>query len=170
MYMSTLQAASGSAVLDPVEAGAVWLHLVATVSLLGYYAVLALLVLPVERRRTSSREFIDTVAPLERRALPLVIASLVVFLATGLYLMTNDQRYGGAGSIDSIWAKVLLAKHLVVLAMVGIGLFFDALVGRAARAPERIDQTQVGRITRSAQAMTILAAIVLPLTAVAQAG
>lgn len=71
------------------------------------------------------------------------------------------------------FALVLLkgdAKHLVVLVMVGLGVFFDALAIRAVRVPEGIDQaTQVGRIARAAEAMTILAAIVLLLTAVAQA-
>jgi uncharacterized membrane protein len=171
MCMSTLQAVSGSAALNPVEIGAIWLHLVATVTLLGYFAVLGLLVLPVLRRRVSSREFVVTVAALERRALPLVIASLGVFLATGVYLMGNDSRYGGLGSIDSAWANVLLAKHLVVLVMVGLGVFFDILVVRAAKAPEGIDQAaQVRSITRAAMGMTILAAMVLLLTAVAQAG
>jgi len=156
--------------MDPVEVGAIWLHLVATVTLLGYFTVLGLLVLPVLRRRVSSGELVASVAALERRALPLVITSLGVFLATGVYLMGNDTRYGGVGSIGSTWATVLLAKHLVVLAMVGLGLFFDALVVRAAQAPEGIDQTaQVERITRTAQGMTILAAIVLLLSAVAQA-
>jgi len=157
--------------MNPVEVGAVWLHLLATVTLLGYFAVLGLLVLPVLRRLLSSRELVESVAALERRALPLVITSLGVFLATGVYLMGSDSRYGGVGSIGSTWATVLLAKHLVVLVMVGLGLYFDALVVRAGKAPEGIDQAaQVGRITRIAQGMTILAAIVLLLTAVAQAG
>jgi len=166
-----MQGSGGFATLNPVEVGAVWLHLMATVILLGYFAMLGLVVLPVLRRRTSGRELVESVAALERRALPLVIVSLGVFLATGVYLMGNDVRYGGAGSIDSTWAAVLLAKHLVVLVMVGLGLFFDALVVRAARAPEGIDPAaQVRSITRAAQGMTILAAIVLLLTAVAQAG
>jgi uncharacterized membrane protein len=161
----------GFAALNPVEVGAIWLHLVATVTLLGYFAVMGLLVLPVLRRLASSSELVESVAAIEHRALPFVITSLGVFLATGVYLMGNDSRYGGVGSIDSTWATVLLAKHLVVLVMVGLGLFFDALVVRAAKAPEGIDRAaQLGRITRAAVGMTILAAIVLLLTAVAQAG
>jgi len=157
--------------MDPVEVGAIWLHLVATVTLLGYFTVLGLLVLPVLRRRVSSGELVASVAALERRALPLVITSLGVFLATGVYLMGNDSRYGGVGSIGSTWATVLLAKHLVVLVMVGLGLYFDALVVRAAGAPQGTDQAaQMTRITRAAQGMTFFAAIVLLLTAAAQAG
>jgi uncharacterized membrane protein len=123
-----------------------------------------------ELTSAEAAELVETVAALERRALPLVIASLVVFLATGVYLMGVDSRYGGVGSFGSTWAIVFLAKHLVVLVMVGLGVFFDALAIRAVRVPEGIDQaTQVGRIARAAEAMTILAAIVLLLTAVAQA-
>jgi uncharacterized membrane protein len=157
--------------MNLAEVVATWLHLIATVTLLGYFVMLALLVLPVLRRLESSREFVESVAALERRALPLMITSLGVFLATGVYLMGNDPRYGGVGSIGSTWATVLLAKHLVVLAMVGLGLYFDALVVRAARAPEGIDQAaQMTGITRAANGMAILAAVILLLTAVAQAG
>jgi len=159
------------AALDPVQVGAHWLHLVATVTLLGYFAILALLVLPVLHRLRSEREFVETVAALERRALPLVIVSLGAFLVTGVYLMGDDSRYGGVGAIDSTWAGVLLVKHLVVLVMVGLGLAFDALVVRAATVPEGVELAgQVRGITRAAQGMTILGAIVLLLTAVAQAG
>jgi len=157
--------------VDLMHVGATWLHLMATVAMLGYYAIVGLLVLPVLRRIIPSRELDETVATIERRALPVIIVSLIVFLATGVYLMGADVRYGGVGNVTgSTWATLFLVKHLVVLVMVGLGVYFDALVVRRVAAPEETAQTtDVRRLTVVAGLMTLLGAVVLLLTATAQA-
>ena len=81
--------------MDLMHVGATWLHLMATVAMLGYYAIVGLLILPVLRRIVPSRELGETIGAVERRALPVIIASLTIFLATGVYLMGADARYGG---------------------------------------------------------------------------
>src|SRR3990172_11336962 len=83
--------------MDLVQVGAAWLHLLATVAMLGYYAILGLVVLPAIRRVVPPRELGDSIAAMERRATPLIIGSLAIFLATGVFLMTTDPRYGGVG-------------------------------------------------------------------------
>lgn len=155
--------------MDPLPVGAAWLHLMATVALLGYYAVLAVIVVPVLRRVLPAAQLADALAAVERRALPLVIGSLAVFLATGIYLMGADARYAGVGSIGSTWASVLLVKHIVVIAMVGVGLLVDALFVRGAALEDGQAQAKsLGHLTLGLRGMTLLAAIVLLLTAVAQ--
>lgn len=155
--------------MDAVVVGAVWLHLLATVTLIGYYAILGLLVLPLLRRIADGRELAESLATLERRALPLLVGSVAVFIATGVYLMGSDTRYGGVGSIGSTWASVLLLKHLVVALMVGLGLYIDAVIVRAAAAEVADRAIAVRRLTLATGAMTVLGAVVLLLTAVAQA-
>ena len=100
-----------------------------------------------------------------------IIASLIVFLATGVYLMGADARYGGVGNVTgSTWATVFLVKHLVVAVMVGLGVYFDALVVRQIAPAEATAQTaSVGRLMIVAGVMTLLGAVVLLLTAAAQA-
>ena len=158
--------------MDLVQVGATWLHLVATVALIGYYAILGLLVLPVLRTTVPAREVAASVAALEGRALPVIFGSLAVFLATGVYLMVNDARYGGLGDVTgSTWATLFLVKHVVVLAMVGLGRLHRRPGGSAIRGPgEAIDRpAPVQRLEVAAGVMTLLGAVVLLLTAAAQA-
>lgn len=157
--------------MDLMPVGATWLHLIATVAMLGYYAIVGLLVLPVLRRIGPGRELGETIAGIERRALPVIIGALAVFLATGVYLMGADPRYGGVGNVTgSTWATLFLAKHLVVGVMVGLGVYFDTLVVRRIAPPEATAQAAAVRsLTVVAGVMTLLGAVVLLLTAAAQA-
>ena len=157
--------------MDLVQVGATWLHLIATVAMLGYYAILGLLVLPVLRQLVSARQLGETIAGVERRALPVIIGSLAVFLATGVYLMGADERYGGVGNVTgSAWASLILAKHVVVGVMVGLGIYIDALIVRRIAPPEATDQTAaVRKLAVAAGVMTLLGAVVLFLTAAGQA-
>jgi len=156
--------------MDLVQVGATWLHLLATVALLGYYAILGVVVLPAIRQTLPARELGESISALERRATPVIVGSLVIFLATGVYLMTTDSRYGGVGDVTtSPWSTLLLVKHLVVGLMVGIGVYIDALVVRGFAAPGSADQSKaVRRLALSAGLMTLLGAVVLFLTAAAQ--
>jgi len=157
--------------MDLMHVGASWLHLVATVALIGYYAIVGLLVIPVLRKTVAAREAAESLAALEGRATPVIFGSLAIFLATGVYLMVNDERYGGLGNVTgSDWATLFLIKHVVVLAMVGLGVYIDALVARRFAGPAAVDQpAPIRTLEIAAVAMTLLGAVVLFLTAAAQA-
>jgi uncharacterized membrane protein len=156
--------------MDLAQVGATWLHLLATVAMIGYYAILGLVVLPAIRGLVPAPALGGSIAAIERRATPLIIGSLVIFLATGVFLMTTDPRYGGVGDVSgSTWATLFLVKHVVVLAMVGVGVYIDALVVRrfaAAEAPD--DPAAVRLLILACSVMTLLGAVVLFLTAAAQ--
>ena len=155
--------------MDPVAVAASWLHLLATVTLLGYYAVLAVFLVPVLRRTLAEAQLAATLATIERRALPILIGSLAVFLATGIYLMGADTRYGGIGAIGSSWATVMLFKHVFVVALVGLALVVDALFVRAAAADDAAVRTRtLRRLTTGLWGVTLLAVVILLLTALAQ--
>jgi len=155
--------------MSALLAGAVWAHLTATVILVGYFAVLTLMVLPVLTRVLSGAQLGTTVAAIERRALPALLASLGVFLATGIYLMGADARYGGVGSIGSTWATVVLVKHGVVVGMLVLGAYVDALAVRAGSSAKDVGRaTAVRRFTLGSAVLTLLGLLVLLLTAVAQ--
>jgi uncharacterized membrane protein len=156
--------------LDLVQVGARWLHLVATVALIGYYAALGALVVPALRGAMTPRVLGESIAAIERRALPVVVGSLVVFLATGVYLMGADTRYSGVGEITDSWSTLLLVKHVVVAVMVGLGLYVDAIIVRRLAPPDAVDQDATARwLMVVAGAMTALGLVVLFLTAAAQA-
>jgi uncharacterized membrane protein len=149
--------------------GAVWLHIVATVVVVGYFTVLTFFVLPALARALPAALQGPAVAAIERRALPFVVVFLVVFLVTGIYLTGNDTRYGGAGSIDSPWAAIILAKHAVIVGMLAVGVYVDALAVRAgSNADDAHRAVAVRRFTLGAGVLTALGLLVLLLTAVAQ--
>lgn len=156
--------------MDLVQVGARWLHLVATVALIGYYAALGALVVPALRGATTPRVLGESIAAIERRALPVIVGSLIIFLATGVYLMGADTRYSGVGEITDAWSSLLLVKHVVVAVMVGLGLYVDAIIVRRLAPPDAVDQDATARwLMVVAGAMTALGLLVLYLTAAAQA-
>ena len=158
--------------MDVVLAAAVWLHSLATVVLLGYYAILALVVVPVLRSAVNGPAIGRVIPAIERRALPLVIAATVIFLVTGLYLMLGDGRFSGFGHFfGSTWSTLIVIKHVVVVALVGVGVYLDLLVMPAIAGPvdEAARAAAVARLARSATALVVLGAIVLLMTAGAQA-
>jgi uncharacterized membrane protein len=155
--------------MDLAQVGATWLHLLATVAMIGYYAILGLVILPAIRGLVPAPALGESIAAIERRATPVIIGSLAIFLATGVFLMTTDPRYGGVGNVaGSTWSTLFLVKHVVVLVMVGVGVYVDALVVRRFAAAETPDPSAVRLLVLSCGLMTLLGAVVLFLTAAAQ--
>lgn len=146
---------------------ALWAHLLATVILVGYYAVMAVIVLP-SLSTLHALPGMGIVAAMERRAMPALVASLVVFLATGVYLLTSDPRYAGPGNVAGDWATQVFVKHLVVVAMIVAGSFGDGLIVREAAAAGEGPSRVSARITWTLRATAALGALVLLLTAAAQ--
>ena len=158
--------------MDVVQAVAAWLHSCATVMLLGYYAALGLLLVPVLRRTADGPTLGRVIPAIERRALPLILACIGVFLVTGTYLLLADHRFLGIGHFfGSAWSTLIVVKHVVVVALVGIGVYLDLLVVPDVAYPvdEAARTAAIRRLARSTAAMTALGAIVLILTAAAQA-
>jgi uncharacterized membrane protein len=145
---------------------AVSAHLFATVALVGYYTVLALIIEPAVVTLAGGTRPIEVLAAVERRAMPLLIASLIAFLATGVYLLTADPQYAGPGRVGGAWASLLLIKHVVVVIMVILGSYLDGLVVRAAEANASGDS--LSRVVWASRGMALLGGAVLLLTAAAQ--
>jgi len=100
-----------------------WLHLIATVTWLGGLAMLAFVIWPgmvagaaqTLEGQAAIKAFIEQI---EKRFRPLANISLGVLIVTGLIQMSEDRHYTGLLKIDSLWAAGLLAKHIVIAAMV----------------------------------------------------
>lgn len=155
--------------MDLVHVGATWLHLMATVVTVGYYALLGRLLLPVLRRLVPESELGDALAEVERHAIPVLVASLAIFLATGVYLMGVDPRYAGVGKVGGSWATLLLVKHAVVAVMVGVGVYLDGLIMRRPPDDPGYQARTMRRVEISVWVMTLLGVMVVLLTAAAQA-
>jgi uncharacterized membrane protein len=145
---------------------AVSAHLFASVILVGYYTVLALIIVPALATLAGGTGPIEVLAAVEGRAMPLLIVSLVGFLATGVYLLTADPQYSGLGKVGGTWASLLLVKHVVIVIMLILGSYLDGLIVRAANTNASGDR--LFRVIWASRGMALLGGAVLLLTAAAQ--
>jgi uncharacterized membrane protein len=157
--------------MDIAWVGMTWLHAVGMVALLGYYGIVAAVVLPVLSRSMSGEPLGRTVAAMGRRSRPLVALAVVLFLVSGVYLLVSAGRYDGAGNLfASTWTTLLTVKHLVVLVMVAVGVAIDRLAAAAGEAStDESRRTMLGTLGLACEGMTALGVLVLLLTAAAQA-
>jgi uncharacterized membrane protein len=136
----------------------------------GYYGILGRIVLPALERSLDGAAQASTLVSIERRALPLVLISMALFIVTGAYLLVIDDSYAGLGNIlANSWTTLMLVKHLVVVGLIGLGVAVDVLVRRAGAATD--DPMRVSilhRVRLSAEAATALGALVVLLTVAAQ--
>jgi uncharacterized membrane protein len=107
---------------------------------------------------------------IERRALPLVLLSMALFLATGTCLLFIDPRYAGLGDFfANTWTTLMLIKHLVVVVLIALGVAVDLFVRRVGEATDEVARRWALRRTRlSAEGATGIGALIVLLTAAAQ--
>ncbi len=147
-----------------------WLHQVSIVVLLGYYGVLALVVLPVLSRTLDGERLGGTVGAIGRRSRPLIVITILLFLVTGTYLLLSAGRYDGLGNLfASTWTVLLTIKHMVVLLMLVIAFAVDRLsVAVAEAGDDHGRRNALGMLELAVQGMSALGLVVLLLTAAAQ--
>lgn len=143
------------------------LHALATVVFIGYYLLLLLVFLPA--LATPGTGAGAVLGEASRRSRPWQYVSLLVFILTGVYLMLVDSSYQGIGNFGNPWAILMLVKHVVVLAMIAIGFWANAVkrVGHDLRSYPN-DAERLARYRRYVTIMTICGVLVLVLTAFAQ--
>ena len=83
--------------------------------------------------------------------------------------MLIDLNYRGLGDFGNFWSILMLVKHLLVLGMIAIGFWFNAMlrVGPMMSTNSGGDQA-LGRFRLYANLMAILGVLVLLLTSLAQ--
>lgn len=145
------------------------IHTVAFVIVWGYYGVLARIVLPALERTVDGTTLGRALLTIERRAVPLLLVGVVLFLVTGTYLLVIDPAYEGLGAIRGTWSTLMLVKHLVVAAFIALGVALHFLVQLADEAEDDVTRTvAVRRVRWAAEALTGLGAMIALLTAAAQ--
>jgi uncharacterized membrane protein len=149
---------------------ATWLHTVAFVIAWGYYGVLGRMIVPALDRTLDGPMRADSLAAIERGALPLVLGSMALFVVTGSYLLFIDPRYEGLGNFFANgWTTFMLVKHVVVVGLIGLGVAVDVCIRRLQAATDEPARGAAMRWLRlSAEGATGLGAVVVLLTVAAQ--
>jgi hypothetical protein len=85
--------------------------------------LLALIYLPVLRMKDRS-----ILSEISKGSRPWMYVSLLIFAITGVYLTFVDSNYLGLANFSNLWAILMLVKHVLILGMIAIGFWFNAIL------------------------------------------
>jgi uncharacterized membrane protein len=141
----------------------VWLHALATVVFVGHYLLLAVIYLPALSKNGPA------LSEISKRSRYWMYASLVIFMVTGIYLMFIDPNYLGIGNFNNFWAVMMLVKHILIVAMIALGFWYNAILRVGPLMLSNNTEQAILRFRNYVNAMAICGVLVLLLTALAQA-
>lgn len=148
-----------------------WLHSLATAILIGYFLLLSLVYLPFLSEQLSGVELGAALDDVARRARPWLGVSLLAFMVSGAYLMFGDGNYLGLGRFENTWSALMLIKHVLVFALIGLWLWLGGTLRRGTSVAAKPQQSRfelLDRIRLLVHSASICGALVLLLTVVAQ--
>jgi uncharacterized membrane protein len=142
-----------------------WLHSLATVIFIGHYVLLGLIYIPALGNAQGT-----LLSQISKQSRTWLYLSMLVFALTGVYLTFVDSHYAGIGNFSNPWAALMLVKHILLVAMVGMGFWFNGIlrVGPLMSSNTGAAQAQV-RFRQHANLMALAGVLVLLLTAISQA-
>lgn len=142
-----------------------WLHSLATVVFIGHYVLLSLIYLPALGNAQGT-----LLSQISKQSRTWLYVSMLIFALTGVYLTFVDPNYAGIGNFSNPWAVLMLVKHILLVAMVGMGFWFNGIlrVGPLMSSNTGAAQAQV-RFCLYVNLMAIAGVLVLLLTAISQA-
>lgn len=143
-----------------------WLHELATVILIGHYLLLPLIYMPVITRSSEQGLILSSISFQSRLWM---YFSLILFAGTGAYLTFADPNYLGLGNFGNTWGVLMLIKHLLIVGMVGLGFWFNAVFKGGPAMNSDQGDVAVKRFHGYCWAMAIAGLLVLLLTGIAQA-
>jgi uncharacterized membrane protein len=145
-----------------------WLHVLATIVMIGYYIFTGLIYLPVLERRMKANALCDLLEQVSARLRPYFGGSLLVFLVTGTHLMLINQDYSGLGNFfANPWSVLIVIKHILVVAFLALAFYSErAYMGKINdQKPEFLKHFHW-----ALNINTSLGVVILLLTSIAQAG
>ncbi len=147
-----------------------WLHSLGTVILIGHYLLFSLIYLPVFRHNQTNPMSGTILSEISNRSRGWLYGSLGIFILTGIYLMLEDPNYLGLGNFGNPWSILMLGKHILIVVMVILGLWFNAIKRVGPEARTNPDPSQAfAPYSLYSKLMAIAGSLVLLLTAVSQA-
>ncbi|HEX8993347.1 MAG TPA: hypothetical protein VF784_16830 [Anaerolineales bacterium] len=144
-------------------------HNLAAVIFIGYYVLLALIHLPALQAGAPNSAG-ALISAISKRSRAWLYASLIVFAVSGAYLTLEDPSYLGLANFGNLWTILMLVKHILVVVMIVVGLWFNAILRVGPMASSNTGAAQaIANFRRYVNVMAITGVAVLLLTAVAQA-
>jgi len=150
---------------------ATWVHTLAFVIAWGFYGVLGRMILPALSGTLGRPAQVDVLVAIDRRAMPFILLCVVLFAVTGTWLLLASPEYAGLGNLfASTWTTLMFAKHVLVVALVILGVLAHQLIARLEHAGDDAARAALlGRLRLATEGATALGAIIALLTVAAQA-
>jgi len=139
-----------------------WLHALATVIFIGHFVLLAGIYIPALSKNGPA------LSEISKRSRSWMYASLIVFTVTGIYLTFIDPNYQGIGNFNNFWAVMMLVKHIIIVVMIGIGFWYNAILRAGPMMSSNSPEQAIVRFRQYVNAMAVCGVLVLLLTALAQ--
>lgn len=140
----------------------VWLHALATVVFVGHFVLLAGIYLSALLKNGPA------LSEISKRSRYWLYASLIIFMVTGIYLTFVDPNYRGIGNFSNFWAVMMLAKHILIVGMIVLGFWYNAILRVGPMMSSNRPEEAVIRFRKYVNVMAVCGALVLFLTALAQ--
>jgi uncharacterized membrane protein len=143
-----------------------WLHAIATIIMIGHYLLLSLIYLPVLAKENGGGVILSAISKHSR---VWMYVSLGIFAVTGTHLTFVDSNYLGVGDFGNFWSILMLVKHLLIMGMIALGFWFNAIlrVGPMMSSNNGVNQAIV-RFDSYSKLMAACGVLILLLTALAQ--
>jgi uncharacterized membrane protein len=145
-----------------------WLHVLATIVMVGYFLFAAQIYLPVLERQMQANALRDMLERVSARLRPFFGGSLIVFLVTGTHLMLINKNYLGLGNFfGNPWSFLIVTKHVLVLAFLALAVLSERMYLEQIgdQKPEALKHFRW-----SLNINMVLGALIILLTSIAQAG
>ena len=139
-----------------------WLHATATVVFIGHFVLLAGIYLP------ALSNYGTALSEISKRSRYWMYAALIIFMVTGIYLTFVDPNYLGIGNFSNFWAVMMLVKHILIVVMIGMGFWFNAILRVGPLMSSNNPEQAIARFRKYVNAMAVCGVLVLLLTALAQ--
>lgn len=150
----------------------------ATIIWIGGLFFQAVVLTPVLSKTTAPEVWQPLLRQFRRRFQPLAWMSLAVLVATGLVQMDASPFYQGFLVISNRWTEAILAKHVVILLMVGAAVYQTwfvqpqlertFLLSAHKGTPSADSDRLQGRLANLTRLNLVLGLTVLALTALAR--
>lgn len=158
---------------------AYWFHMLATVVWIGGLAAYSLVVVPAARRTLDAEGYGAFLLRVNGQMQRLGWFSLGVLGVTGLFQMSSNPSYEGFLAIQNTWSQAILAKHLVIVWMVGVSAYltwflhpaYQRLVLRQSKGLLEDEEDLLSLQRREVQLLWVnlgISLVVLALTALAR--
>ena len=147
-----------------------WLHALGTVLLIGHYLLLSLIYLPVFVKNQADPLSGTILSEISKRSRSWLYGSMLIFAITGIYLTFVDPNYLGIGNFSNLWAILMLVKHILILAMIAMGFWFNGILRVGPLMSSNTGSTRaIARFRQYSNLMAITGVLILLLTAISQA-